>query len=158
MSNPREKHEPVFLHSGQGAGDDFRDIQNLQPLGQVLRLEGVFEHLGALGAGDRDDLSACVQGLPNPDAARAVLAAAQNVRKEIAAPAAAAKSIRPVLMHFNELDAGNGFQNLPRRVIDSIVPAEVAGIMKGDVGLVGRQGNPLGLDQGSEDLGVMDYL
>jgi hypothetical protein len=108
----------------------FPGICDRQPAVQPFRLDGVFEHFGALRAGNDQDFRSGFQGLPDPDSAGTVPFPAQNIREEISSPATAAEGVCPILAHFHQFDTGNGPENVAWGFVLTSMPAEVTGVMK----------------------------
>src|SRR3984885_3718691 len=144
-----------------GADQELGDVDDLEGLlglaGGFLGVDGVAEHDHAVGAGGGDGVGVQGEGLVDALGVDPLAGALFEPHAGAAGAAAEALALAPV--HLLGPGAGDGVDDLPRRGVDLVVPAEEARVVVGDLLLhrVDRGQLAVG-DEPGQELGVVYHL
>src|SRR6476661_181637 len=146
---------------GQRAQQDLADVEDLHVvLGLavlLLLVQRVAEHRDAERAGRGDDVGVELEGLLG--ALDVDLLADLLFHPHARAAGAAAEAAVLAAVHLLGGEALDGVEDLARRRVDLVVPAEEARVVVGDLAVDrGDRREPALLHQGAEQLGVVDDL
>src|SRR6266540_2743663 len=111
--------------------DDFGDVLDLDRLTLVQAQAAVGEIRDAIGTRGDQHLGPGIDGLSKAEVREPLPFG--GLHPDPAAAAAATEAVLPALLHLGEVRAGYAIKHVARRVEDSVVPAEIAGIVVGDL-------------------------
>ncbi|VTR65615.1 hypothetical protein DESC_350080 [Desulfosarcina cetonica] len=146
--------------SGRRSNNGLYDFGNVFDNDLVLDFHGdptVFEHGDTVRAAGHQFFGAGIQGLLQPQGTEPFILL--RFHPDASAAAAAAQALHAGFAQFEEFNPRHTFQHLAGFVEDLVVPAQIAGVVVGDLFLIGLADvEPAGLDQFEQILGNMDDL
>ena len=123
-----------FLRSLRRFPKQLRHVHDPDVPGSFPRIDAIFHHRHAKRASHCEHVSAPVSRIASRARSWFTRWSGRLFDKAHPATAAAAETLVAAALHLDGLrDCGDLLTRLPRRVVDSILPAQVAGIMKGDL-------------------------